>query len=272
MLLVTNLVQTLSLVCLPFSRKLFRRINRFCADFWWGACVSAAQRLHGIHVIVTGDPVPADDQAIVVANHQQMPDILVLMMFARTKRRLGDMKWFVKDAIKFVPGAGWGMACLDCIYVKRHWETDRGKIKSIFSKFLEDRISIWLISFVEGTRITQTKLKKSQEFALAHQLPELGHVLLPRTKGFVASLEGLKGHVNAVYDMTIGYPHGIPTLWQVITGVATVFHLHIRRFPVSSLPIDPVEQSQWLIQRFVAKDALLAEFERNLVFPEHSAS
>ena len=42
-LLVFNLAQTASLLLLPFSRPAFRRFNRWCADTWWGACVSASR-------------------------------------------------------------------------------------------------------------------------------------------------------------------------------------------------------------------------------------
>ena len=90
---------------------------------------SSARRVHGIHAVVTGDAVPPRENAIVVANHQQMPDITFLMMWAREKDRLGDLKWVVKDVIKYVPGVGWGMAFIDCVFVKRDWTADRASIE-----------------------------------------------------------------------------------------------------------------------------------------------
>jgi hypothetical protein len=53
-LLVFNAAQTASLTLLPFSRRAFRRFNRWCANTWWGACVVASQRLNRTRVIVTG--------------------------------------------------------------------------------------------------------------------------------------------------------------------------------------------------------------------------
>ena len=40
-LLPINLFQLLSLVVLPFSQTAFRAINRWCADTWWGLCVTS---------------------------------------------------------------------------------------------------------------------------------------------------------------------------------------------------------------------------------------
>ena len=61
-----------------------------------------------------------------------MADITFLMDFAYRKGRLGDMKWMVKDIIKYVPGVGWGMLFLDCIFVKRDWTTDKESIRKTF--------------------------------------------------------------------------------------------------------------------------------------------
>ena len=47
--------------------------------------------------------------------------------------------------------------------------------------------------FCEGTRFTETKHAASMEVAKKKGLPLLKHHLLPRTKGFVHSVHGLKG-------------------------------------------------------------------------------
>jgi 1-acyl-sn-glycerol-3-phosphate acyltransferase len=266
LLLVTNVAQMMSLVLLPFSKKFFRSVNRFCANAWWSACVITGKKLNGMKILTSGDPIPENENAILVVNHQQMADIYALMFFAKSKGRLGDLKWFVKDALKYVPGIGLGMLFLDCLFVKRNWEVDRDKIHSIFSKFRTDQIPVWLISFVEGTRIKPIKLKLSQEYAREKGLPVLEHVMLPRTKGFVASVEGLSGHIDAVYDVTIGYPDGLPSLWQIAQGTAKEIHLHVRRFSIDALPKDPALLNSWLVHRFVEKDHLLSSFYRNRSF------
>jgi lysocardiolipin and lysophospholipid acyltransferase len=266
-LLAVNLLQTSSLVLLPVSRPAFRRFNRWCANLWWGACVVAAERFNRTRVVVSGDVVPARENALLVVNHQQMPDITTIMAFARSKRRLGDLKFFVKRAIKWCPGIGWGMQFLACPFVRRDWDRDREAIARTFSTLVDERIPMWLVSFVEGTRLTTEKLARSQAYAREHGLEPLRHVLVPRTKGFAASVEGLGRHISAVYDLTIGYVEGVPTLWQYIEGSVATVHLHVRRFPVEELPRLEEELRAWLLERFREKDELLEHFYLHGSFP-----
>ena len=50
-----------------------------------------------------------------------------------------------------------------------------------------------LLLLCEGTRFTEEKHKTSVEFAKKKGLPILKHHLLPRSKGFLLSVQGLKG-------------------------------------------------------------------------------
>ena len=265
-LLVLNVAQTASLVLLPLSRDTFRRTNRFIANTWWSWCVLLARRLHGVQVLITGDDVAPGENAIVVANHQQMADIPVLFELAWRKHRLGDLKWYVKDALKYFPGIGWGMLFLDCLFIRRNWTEDKGYIDRVFSRILKDKVPVWVVSFAEGTRSTPSKLEGSREYARQKGLPELEHVLLPRTKGFVATFIALKDHVDAVYDVTIGYEGGFPTLAQWCKGYVPKAHLHIRRFPAEELPRSDSELAAWLIQRYREKDDLLEGYYKSGAF------
>jgi len=266
-LMVINLTQTLSLVIKPFSATTFRRVNRWCAGTWWGGCVVFAERFNGTRIIVSGEDLPSDENVLVVSNHQQMPDITTIMALARNKGRLGDLKFFVKHAIKWVPGVGWGMQFLNCPFLKRDWSADREKIDATFDTLVRERIPMWLVSFVEGTRATEAKIRASTEWALERGIEPTRHVLIPRTKGFAASVEGLGDHLDAVYDLTIGYVEGVPSLWQFITGRVKQIHVHIRRFPADELPKIETELKQWLMERFYEKDALLEEYYETGVFP-----
>jgi len=266
-LMVINLTQTLSLVIKPFSATTFRRVNRWCAGTWWGGCVVFAERFNGTRIIVSGEDLPSDENVLVVSNHQQMPDITTIMALARNKGRLGDLKFFVKHAIKWVPGVGWGMQFLNCPFLRRDWSADREKIDATFDTLVRERIPMWLVSFVEGTRATEAKIRAGTDWALERGIEPTRHVLIPRTKGFAASVEGLGDHLNAVYDFTIGYVEGVPSLWQFITGRVKQIHVHIRRFPADELPKIETELKQWLMERFYEKDALLEEYYETGVFP-----
>lgn len=257
-LLGTNVVQMSSFVFWPFSKKLFRSVNCACARFWWGLCVVFQEKLYRIKLVFTGDDVPERENAFVISNHQAMTDILILFSLAVRKGRLGNLKFFVKDVLKYVPGLGWGMLFLDCLFLKRNWEQDQARIQETFGKFERENIPLWLISYVEGTRIRKKKWEKSQAYAKEKGLPVLENLLLPRTKGFVAVVKNLRGHLDAVYDLTITYPQGVPRLWQVVQGFVAEFHLHVRRFEIATLPTTDKELSNWLMDRYVEKDHFLA--------------
>jgi lysocardiolipin and lysophospholipid acyltransferase len=266
-ILTANAIQMLSLIIRPFSIRAFRAINCAVAGTWWSMSVVMGHLIYGIKGIYSGDDVPVKENAVVFANHQQMPDVLILLELAMAKRRIGDLKWIVKHALKYVPGMGWGLQFLDCLFLKRNWMSDKVLIEKTFSKFRREQIPLWLVSFPEGTRITDTKLIKSQEFSRRHGEVVLENVLFPRTKGFVASVEALRDHIHAVYDVTIGYPKGIPTLWDWIQGWTREFHIHIRRYPVASLPQTEDRLSGWMVDRFREKDALLKHFHERGYFP-----
>lgn len=262
-----NLLQMSWLLIKPFSPKTFRALNRWGANVWWGWCDRWVEYNHKIHVEITGDDVPKAENAIVLPNHQEMSDIPTIFRFARKKDRLGDLKWFVKDILKYVPGVGWGMVFLDCLFIKRDWTSDKDKIKAVFQNVITNNVPLWIITFPEGTRVKPHKIEASQKYAEKRNLPKLKHVLLPRTKGFVATCEGLRGHVEAVYDLTIGYTKGVPTIIQFAKGYTRLIHLHVRRFKLDDLPTDPVALSEWLVNLFEQKDQLLDDFYKNGSFP-----
>jgi lysocardiolipin and lysophospholipid acyltransferase len=267
-LLPINLLQLLSLFVLPFSRRTFRAVNRWCADTWWGWCVTGAERFNGTQVIFTGDDVPKRENALLIANHQQMPDITAFMKFCKTKDRLGDMKYFVKKQLKWVHGMDWGMQFLDCLFIDRDWMADRETIRKTFSRIVDGNVPIYLVSFVEGTRLTLPKLAAAQDYAQAHGLRPPVHTLVPRTKGFVASVEGLRSHIDAVYDLTIAYDHAVPSLWQYLKGLVRRIHVHVRRFPIADLPNSADDLRQWLLDRWHDKDELLEHFYATGTFPQ----
>ena len=267
-LIISNAVQTASLVIKPFSARTFRRINREIADFWWGLCDKFAEHLYRIKIIFSGDDVPAKENAFVVPNHQEMADITVLFRLARRKGRLGDMKWFVKDVLKYAPGVGWGMLFLDCLFIKRDWTSDKEKVHRVFETLLDNKVPVWLVSFLEGTRVRPAKLIKSREYAEKTGRKALDHLLIPRSKGFVASVENLREHLDAVYDVTIGYVEGVPTLWQWIQGYVRQVHVHVRRYAIIDMPRGEKALEDWLRIRFEEKDLLLDQYYANGVFPE----
>jgi 1-acyl-sn-glycerol-3-phosphate acyltransferase len=211
---------------------------------------------------ISGDTVPKGENAILVMNHQQMPDIPFLLPFARSKGRVGDLKFFVKDALKYVPGVGWGLVFSGSVFVKRDWSRDEAAIDRAFRAIRESSMPFWLVVFAEGTRIGPHKLAREQRKAREQKRRPLRHVLMPRTRGFTAAVRALRQRADAVYDLTLAYEKGVPTMWQFVRGLARRAHLHVRRFPVDDLPRSDEELAGWLIDRFYEKDELLDRLYR----------
>ena len=266
LLLLCNLLQLLSAPLLLISRRAVRVINRAIGGAWWGLCDWMGE-LWGIDIVISGDHLPMRENVMVIANHQAMSDINTLFRLARRQERIGDLKWFVKDVVKYVPGVGWGMIFLDCIFLKRDWKRDRERLFHQLSRFKREQIPVWTLSFVEGTRQKPHKLEESVRYAesqgwIAHQ-----HLLLPRTKGFCLTLEAMSDHLDAVYDATLGYVGGTPSLWQWCRGDVSKVALHVRRFQISDIPKDEKELSAWLRARWVEKDALLDYYYQHGKWP-----
>jgi lysocardiolipin and lysophospholipid acyltransferase len=262
-LMIANVLLVLSQTLALVSQRASKKISREIGNAWWSLCVWVSESWYGIRPVFSGDQVPARENVLLICNHQQMPDILFLFSLAIRKGRLGDTKWFLKSQLRWVPGIGWGLHFLDALFVKRDWNRDRAMIDRTFEKFIRLKIPLWLISFVEGTRITPEKLRKSQEFQRTLGSDPLQHVLYPRTKGFIASVQGLRSHLDAVYDVTLAYPGGVPHLADVLLGHVQSFHLHLKRYEMPTLPESETDLSAWLVQRFREKDSLLERFRRS---------
>ncbi|GBG75025.1 hypothetical protein CBR_g19539 [Chara braunii] len=86
---------------------------------------------------------------------------------------------------------------LEFLFLERKWEDDRLAIAKHLEGFSDRRSPIWLCMFPEGTDFSEAKKIKCNEYAKEHGLPGSHHVLLPRTKGFVACLKALRNSIDA---------------------------------------------------------------------------
>ena len=268
LILVLNTVQAISILFYPFAPHWTRRVNRWCGRSLWGWWIIQAEVDHKIHIRFTGDPIPARENALVVANHQSVVDVLVLICFAWRVRRLGDVKWFVKDVVKYIPGLGWGMQMLDCVFVKRDWDKDGDHINRLFRKYRANEIPMFLVSFLEGTRKTPAKYQSAVKFAQSRNIHVPKHTMVPRTKGFTATVNGLRDHLDAVYDVTIGYGEGdAPSLIDAFGGDVDRIDIHVTRHSIDDLPRTDEGLSDWVFESYVRKDGLLETLAQDKAFP-----
>ena len=253
----------------PFSRTLAYDFNSMTAYALWQYYQWLFQSVHHADVTISGDEVPEGESALIIANHTSYSDFWLVHALARRKGMLGRCRYFAKNELRYVPILGWALLLCDMIMVKRDWQRDYSQLGAMFSGVRKYKLKVWLVTYVEATRFSKKKAIASREYAEKHGKPILEHVLLPRYRGFAATLAGLKGsHVDHVYDLTMAYrdvetgqiqraPTPIQTLGHADLRGRYQFHLHVRRFAVADLPDTEAGIKRWLEERWAAKDDLL---------------
>ncbi|KAG0352514.1 hypothetical protein BGZ54_002718 [Gamsiella multidivaricata] len=268
-----NVVQAFSLFLRPFSRRLFFEVNARVAGSMWKVMQMIMEKKHKAVITFSGDKIPHHESALVFGNHRSFVDFYMFHSVAARRGMVNYMKYFAKDSLKYIPFYGWGMWIMGMLFINRNWQQDQIKINKMFAQILDIQAPVWIASFLEGSRLTPSKLAASQKFMMGRGLPLLSNVMMPRTKGFIACVNKFRGtHVKCVYDFTFAYYHrtlgfGVPPdLVRVHTGQLSPeykFHVHVRRYQIEDLPTDEEKLSEWVVQKYVEKDAFLENMKEN---------
>ncbi|KAA8537671.1 hypothetical protein F0562_027339 [Nyssa sinensis] len=193
---------------------------------------------------------------------------MYLWDLALRKGCLGYIKYVLKSSLMKLPVFGWAFHILEFISVERKWKIDEPIMCQKLSTFTNPQDPLWLAVFPEGTDFTEKKCIRSQKFAAENGLPVLKNVLLPKTRGFCACLEILRGSLDAVYDITIAYKHRCPFFLDNVFGFdPSEVHIHVRRIPVEEIAASETESASWLMDLFQFKDQLLSDFSARGHFP-----
>lgn len=260
--------------------------------YWWIVWVLTG--LNGVRLVMSGDGVRRGDKgALVICNHLSDMDWLPLLAIACEAREARFVRFAMKDALKWIPLFGWGFWVARFPLFKRSWEKDRVRIQADAAFHREKRLPLWLVSFLEGTRLTAPKLEASQAFAKKRDLPRLEHVMVPRTKGFVCQAKNMQpGFLDCIYDVTLAYGPGIyapspeaarrappsaaaaygkPTLLALMSGTLrdshAEIHVHVRRVAAPDVPSAGMALEAFCVMAFVEKDRLLRSYARHGRFP-----
>jgi 1-acyl-sn-glycerol-3-phosphate acyltransferase len=198
---------------------------------------------------------------LVSSNHQSWVDILVLQRIFHG--RIPFLKFFLKQELIWVPVIGLAWWALDFPFMKRgngHGarNNDLQTTREACAKF--KRIPTSVINFVEGTRFTPIKQ--------AQQKSPYRHLLKPKIGGLGIALATMGEQFEALLDVTIAYPHGAPTFWDLLSGRldAVTVRVQRREIPPDVLGHDPMGDkayrqriAAWTQQQWDEKDALLGE-------------
>lgn len=170
---------------------------------------------------------------LVVANHQSWTDIVILQTVFN--RRIPFLKFFLKHQLIWFPVLGLAFWALDMPFMKRYPKSylqkhpekkgaDLEATRRACRKFRDTPTSV--INFLEGTRFTEAKRDRRNS--------PYTHLLPPRAGGVAMAIASMGEMFDAIVDVTIVYPDGVPRFWQMMCGGLT--HVVV---DVTARPIEP---------------------------------
>ena len=198
---------------------------------------------------------------LVASNHQSWVDILVLQRVFH--RRIPFLKFFLKRELIWVPVIGLAWWALDFPFMTR------GKSRGALQKDLETtrlacekfkQIPTSVMNFVEGTRATPAKI--------AQEKSPYRHLLRPKVGGLSVALATMGEQFNALLDVTVVYPDGIPTFGDLLCGRldAVIVRVQQRAIPQELVGVEHAMQranvvklGRWVEQMWKDKDRLISE-------------
>ncbi len=132
-------------------------------------------------------------------------------------KKIPMLKFFLKKELIWIPFLGLAWWALDFPFMKRYSREflaqnphlkgkDLESTRKACQKFKHTPVSI--MNFVEGTRYTPEKAKKSK----------FSHLLTPRAGGIAFVLGSMGQYLNHIIDVTIVYPDRVPSFWSFISG------------------------------------------------------
>lgn len=258
----------------PASPTLYRKINYYCLyslwiqlvfiSDWWSSSTCS---------ILTDDKtweMMGKEHAIVLMNHSEEVDWLMGWVVCEQSRLLASSKVFMKKAMKWVPVVGWTWQFAEIIFLQRNWEQDRLPMEQQLTNLADYPDPVWLLMFAEGTRFTPSKHEASVAFAKKSGLPPLQHLLVPRTKGFLLTLQQLRGKIPAIYCATLAFnmkEGAKPTLKSMLLGRRVIGEMLLERIPIDEVPEDPAKAALWLHENYHHKDQMIDVYKKEGAFP-----
>jgi 1-acyl-sn-glycerol-3-phosphate acyltransferase len=203
---------------------------------------------------------------LVNCNHQSWVDILVLQHLLN--RRIPFLRFFLKQQLIWVPFMGLAWWALDFPFMRRHSPQTLEKHPELRARDQEttrlacekfSRIPTSVMNFVEGTRFSPAKH--------AWQQSPYRHLLKPKAGGVAMALSVMGQQFDAILDITIVYPDGIPNFWQFLCGRLPRVVVRGRSLPVprqllqGDYHTDPTCRAAyglWVQQLWQEKDAQIS--------------
>jgi len=261
-------------------RRQCNRILNLIASRWIATNNLNLQVMNHIHWDVRGlEALRAGNWYLVLSNHQSWVDILVLQRIFH--RRIPFLKFFIKQELIWMPVLGLAWWALDFPFVKRYSRAVLERKPHLKGKDLEITrkacrkfrdIPVSIMNFAEGTRFTRAKHRRQQS--------PYAHLLRPRSGGIAFVLNAMGEQMTSILDVTIVYPQGAVSFWDMLCGRLRDVIVRVREIPVTEkLKGDYFNDDayrswfqEWLNQLWHEKDARIAAIKAKARTTDRQAS
>lgn len=168
---------------------------------------------------------------LVLANHQSWVDILILQKVFN--RRAPFLRFFLKRQLFWVPVLGLAWWALDFPFMGRYTRREIARNPELGRRDMEATrracekfrdIPVSVMNFVEGTRFTTEKH--------AGQVSPYRHLLKPKSGGVAFVLDAMGEGLHAILDVTIAYPAGRPSMFDLMANRVPEVRVRVRQRPI----------------------------------------
>ncbi|MCK4081384.1 acyltransferase [Acinetobacter radioresistens] len=168
---------------------------------------------------------------LMTCNHQSWVDTTVNQYFGLTRMPL--TRFFTKWELIFIPFVGQAFKILGFPMMKRHSKEQIAKNPDLKTRDLEEARKACqqlvsqpytLLNYLEGTRFTQEKHNQ--------QKSPYKHLLKPKAGGLALALNILEDNIDALVDMTIVYPDGVPGYGDFWLGDVNRIAVNLRKIEI----------------------------------------
>ena len=209
---------------------------------------------------------------LMTCNHQSWVDTTVNQYFGLTRMPL--TRFFTKWELIFIPFVGQAFKILGFPMMKRHSKEQIAKNPSLKDRDMEEARKsceqllsqpFTLLNYLEGTRYTAEKH--------ALQKSPYQHLLKPKAGGLALALNILGEKIDALVDMTIIYPQGVPGYGEFWLGEVPQIAVNLRKIEIPEWVLggnyeDDAEYrenfQQWVDQLWKEKDQLIEKMKQEL--------
>ena len=212
---------------------------------------------------------------LMTCNHQSWVDTTVNQYFGLTRMPL--TRFFTKWELIFIPFVGQAFKILGFPMMKRHTKAQIAKKPELKDRDMEEARKacqqlltqpFTLLNYLEGTRFTKEKHDQQQS--------PYQHLLKPKAGGLALALNILGDQIDALVDMTIVYPDGVPGYSEFWLGEVPRIAVNLRKINIPDWVLggnyeDDAEYrerfQQWVHELWLEKDQLIESMQQKFAAP-----